>query len=159
MSRGLGSRQRQLLQLLEAKQEIVLADALPGILPEQYAGEYRAIARAAKSLVARGWAEMHGTGIRTRLRRPQMSQDTYEPDRTRRVHTSQYAEAANWRGLIRNVILHALSELLATDPIKAVDAWMFFTGPDIGLWLEAAGVEAPDPGRLFSSPAVRAAVT
>ena len=54
------------------------------------------------------------------------------------------------RRLAGAVILQTLRDLIAPDPVRALDAALFLTGSDFGIWADAAGVPFADGARLLT---------
>ena len=61
----------------------------------------------------------------------------------------------NLRRLAVNVIMQALADLTAKDPIRSLDAAMFLSSRAFGLWAECAGVPFGDGVTLLTSEQVR----
>lgn len=54
---------------------------------------------------------------------------------------------ADWRPLMRAVILQSLKDVRGADPVRALDALLFLLGLGFDLWLEAVEIDA-DPLRF-----------
>ncbi len=54
------------------------------------------------------------------------------------------------RRLAASVCLRAVDELRGSDPLKALDALLFLTGPDFPTWAEVANVPFADPIKLLT---------
>jgi len=57
------------------------------------------------------------------------------------------------RRLAVAVCLKALDEARKPDPVTALDAVLFLTGPDFPIWAEAAGLPFADPWQVLTSGA------
>lgn len=63
------------------------------------------------------------------------------------------------RQLAVRVCVEAFRDAKGRDPLKAIDAVLWLTGPDIGWWLEWAGLSLADPIALLTSGHMRTAIS
>ena len=61
----------------------------------------------------------------------------------------------NIRRLAAQVVLKAIEEARAPDPLLALDAISWLAGSDFGLWAEVANIPFADPLELLTSGKVR----
>ncbi len=98
-------------------------------------------ARSAEALAER-WrrADVDPPQDRHRIREPKPTGPRQEPLPGNALEPPEEAV----KGLAAAVVVHAMKDVYVRDVVRALDALLWLTGPDIAFWLEALEIEAQD---------------